>query len=243
MLVFTSCSVVAERYHFADVEAYPLAYSKTLANGETEVQGLAIELFLLVMHRLGHTVKLELLPGKRVLLLAKRGMIDGIPFLYKTKQREEYLDYCETVLFHEKIHFYVTKDSDFQFDGNLKTLIQTPLAIILGDTYGEAFNTVRHQLTLIETQDVGAGFRMLINRRVEAVLSTPLRSHNELHRYQKQVRKYPRVVDELALYVAMSKKRNLMPLKKAFDDMFQQLKLSGEVQRVTQSWFERFRIE
>ncbi len=228
-----SVTAIADAFYFVDVNAHPLGFY----DRNEKVQGVAIEIFDRVMKNLNHEVELELLPGKRVVYMLKDGLADGVPFIRKTDRREQYLDYSAEVLLFERVYFYVNKGDGFAFNGDLSVIKQKKIAVILGDSHGAAFNQLAASLDLVKTISLDSSFSMLLNNRVDIVVSTELRAAKTLKAFPVgDIVRISNPVVTIPLYVAFSKKRNLSALRDDFDKELRVLKASGFVEAMLKKW-------
>ncbi len=228
-----SFSAASDELFFVDVNAHPLGFY----DDKQQVQGVAIEIFKKVMGNLGHNSTLELLPGKRVIHMLENGQADGVPFIRKTPKREVYLDYSQEVLLYENVYFYVNAGHQFEFSGDYSAIKQKKMAVILGDTYGEAFNKMAASLNLIGTKTLDSSFFMLLKNRVDVVVSTQQRASKILKAYPAGgIVRVAHPIGSIPLYVAFSKKRQLSLLRDQFDRELKKLKRSGFVKSVVDKW-------
>jgi len=235
LLLVLACSLtaMAENFYFVDVNAHPLGFY----DNNEKVQGVAVEIFGRVMKNLNHEVKIELLPGKRVVYMLKDGLADGVPFIRKTTQREQYLDYSDEVLLFERVYFYVKKGGDFTFNGDLSVIKQKKIAVILGDSHGAAFDQLASDLDLVKTISLDSSFAMLLSNRVDIVVSTELRAAKILKRFPAgDIVRIANPMKTIPLYAAFSKKRNLTAVRDAFDNELRVLKASGLVEAILKRW-------
>ena len=225
--------VFSERYNFVDVNVHPLGFY----DEQHRVKGVAIDIFKQVMSNLGHDVSFQLLPGNRVIHLLKEGKTHGVPFIRKTDSRKEFLDYSKEIIISEDIYLYINKGKEFTFNGNLDALKNKKIAIVLGDTHGEKFNSISVSLDIVETSNVASSFKMLEKQRVDIVLSTTIRASKELKNERSHLFvKLPNPLVTVSLYAAFSKTKNLNKLRDQFDKELKNIKNSGEVDRIIEKW-------
>jgi len=194
----------AESLYFVDVESRPLGFPDSQGNPT----GAAVEIVYLVMKNLGHEVTIEFQPGKRVLKNLQEGEADGVPFIYKTPGREEFLDYCKEPLLMEKIVFYVKKGNEFPFEGDFDQVRTKRIGAIAGYTYGEKFNKAAPELDIKTTKLLQNSFAMLLKDRVDIVVSSTIRASRVLKEMgaHEQIVYLPYVIEEIPTYAAFSKK-------------------------------------
>jgi len=226
-------TAIADDFYFVDVNAHPLGFY----DSNKKVQGVAVEIFERVMKNLNHEIELELLPGKRVVYMLKDGLADGVPFIRKTDRRAQYLDYSDEVLLFERVYFYVKKGKGFTFNGDLSVIKQKKIAVILGDSHGAAFDQLAANLDLVKTISLDSSFSMLLNNRVDVVVSTELRAAKTLKSFPAgDIARIANPMVTIPLYVAFSKKRNLTSLRDDFDKELRVLKAIGFVESVLKKW-------
>ncbi len=104
-----------------------------------EAKGVLVEIVQTVFQRAGVSLELKFFPFKRALALAKEGKIDGLFNFYKNPERLKYFDYSHQVI-QNPLVFFVRKDSNLTFDGNLRSLSGTKIGVLRGYTYGTDFD-------------------------------------------------------------------------------------------------------
>lgn len=147
------------------------------------VQGIAVDLVRAALEPAGWRVEVEVLPWKRALGLMERGERDCIFTIFRTPEREIYLDYSQRPLVLQPIAWFARRDRTWFWDGNPATLERRRVALVRGVNYGQVFERLRPLLSITETDLVEAPFRMLQRGHAEltvanAFLATHLRSQN-----------------------------------------------------------------
>lgn len=224
----------AESLYLVDVESRPLGFP----DSDGTPTGVAIEIINLVVENLGHEVTIEFQPGKRVLKALQDGDADGVPFIYKTPQREEFLDYCTEPLLLEQIVFYVKKDNVFPFEGDFDQIQAKPIGTIAGYTYGEKFNTAAPNLNVKPANSLEQSLEMLLKERVEVVVGSTLRASRVIKEMgaDDQIVQHPYIIEEIPTYVAFSKVRNLTHIRDQFDAELSRMITDGTIAKIVAKW-------
>jgi len=127
----------AEQYVFCAMEVKPY----TVLNGR-QFDGIMPQVLRRVAKELGWDYKIDLLPWKRALSMAKIGACDGVLPAVKNLEREQWLVYPEPVSTVTPV-FFVPIDSAITFNGNLQEFVERPnvtIGVTLGFSYAPEFD-------------------------------------------------------------------------------------------------------
>lgn len=200
-------------------------------------EGLAVEIVSSVFARLGHTMKLELYPWGRSLALAYQGHADCIFTLYRSAEREQYLDYSQEVLASQVIYLYARKETAVQFDGDLASLAKLRIGTAHRVNYGPKFEEARPRLLVDEAPTIEQNFLKLGLGRVD-VLPSHFHTANftlglpALQQLAGSIVRLPVPLESVPSYIAFSKKRNLADLRDRFDSQLRQFLASADYRRL-----------
>lgn len=114
---------------------FPYTYQE---NGKS--LGFEIEVFKEVMKQMNIEVEFVEYPWKRCLNALENGSADGLISLLKTPEREKFTYYPDTHISVSKTVFFTQKDKEIQFNGSYEGLKNYRIGVVLGFSYGEAFD-------------------------------------------------------------------------------------------------------
>jgi len=205
-----------------------------------EVKGIAVEIVREVFKRMGHNVKITVLPWKRSLDMVKKGNAAAIFTAYKTAEREKFLDYSKEVLMPQRTALFVRKDSNITFDGDLGKLKNETIGTVIGVSYGEKFDrAVKSKKIKPESVRVGElNLKKLINKRVNIAPSNEYGAFYILKKLNalNKVKMLSPVLQNVPSYIAFSKKRNLTIIRDQFDKTIKKMKDDGTFDNILKKY-------
>ena len=131
------------------------------------VQGLAVDLVRGALEPAGWLVEVEVLPWLRALSLIERGERDCVFTIFRTAERELYLDYSQRALLQQPIVWFARRQRDWAWEGHAATLRRRRIALVRGVNYGLVFEGLRPLLTVTQVEQAEAPFRMLQRGHVD----------------------------------------------------------------------------
>jgi ABC-type amino acid transport substrate-binding protein len=105
-----------------------------------QIRGLCPEIINHAAGMIGVKVRYKAIPWKDFAGLAKKGEIDGIMPLVKTKERMEFLYFPDNGLAAEKNYFFTLTNSGVRYSGDLQDLRDIPIGVVRNYSYGENFD-------------------------------------------------------------------------------------------------------
>ncbi|MEO5795751.1 MAG: transporter substrate-binding domain-containing protein [Rhodoferax sp.] len=158
-------SAWAEELVLVAADSRPTAY---IENGKPT--GILVDVVTEAFRRSGHSVKIQLMPWARCLAEVRGGKVDGIFSVFRLPEREAFLAYTNVPVITQVEVFFAHADSNIRFDGNLATLANAKIGVILGTSYGPEIdsllkNGVWRQVT--DTNSVESLVAMLSAKRIE----------------------------------------------------------------------------
>ncbi|WP_147820525.1 substrate-binding periplasmic protein [Salidesulfovibrio onnuriiensis] len=238
-LLLTALPVRAEEYQLTTLEYPPYEFQHGL-----EVRGIAVEIVREAFRRMGHTVKITLLPWPRALERVREGEADGIFTAFRTRERLEFLDYCEEVLMPQTTSLFVRANSPIEFNGNLADLARYRFGMVRGVSYGEDFDKATSDGTLKNMDQSTTGqqnMSKLLAGRFDILVSNRYGAWDILRIMEKQtqVRELEPSIEDVPSYLAFSKVRNLKALACRFDETLRQMKQDGAYQQFIDEYFQK----
>lgn len=141
------------------------------AGADGKPQGIAVDVVNEVMSRAGWKVELEVLPWARALNLMQQGERDCIFTIFKTPERETFLDFSRKPLLQQPISLYAHKDSSIQFRGDLSKLNSKKWVVVRAVNYGEQFEAAKAGLKIDQAYTPTQAFLLVGNRHVDLTIS------------------------------------------------------------------------
>ena len=166
-LAAASLPVGAATLHCVSFEYPPLIHQ----TADRPPEGLAVDVVSAVLAQMGHTMQLDLYPWARSLALAYQGQVDCIFTLYRSPERERYLDYSQEPVATQVIYLYARKDLTVGFDGNLASLANLRVGTAHKVNYGPKFEEVRSRLTIDDAPTIEQNFLKLALGRIDVAPS------------------------------------------------------------------------
>lgn len=236
-LAAASLPVGAATLHCVSFEYPPLIHQ----TADRPPEGLAVDVVSAVLAQMGHTMQLDLYPWARSLALAYQGQVDCIFTLYRSPERERYLDYSQEPVATQVIYLYARKDLTVGFDGNLASLANLRVGTAHKVNYGPKFEEVRSRLTIDDAPTIEQNFLKLALGRVDVA---PSNDHTAsftlelpaLQQYAGRIVRLPVPVETVASYIAFPKKRGLAELRDRFDQQLRQFIGSAEYRRLLEKY-------
>ena len=188
--------------------------------------------------RAGCSMEVLTAPFSRILFMAKNGELDAVCNTLVTPERRDFLEFPKTSLVEYRQSFFVLKDSDFRFDGDLSRLNGRTIGAVKGFSYGAAFDELMKTGDLrieyaAETKQLA---RMLIHRRVSVIIENPIALVYEtrgIGGFWTKVREVTPPVSARPAYVAFAKKRpGAAEIMAAFDRALAAMKEDGTYDRI-----------
>ncbi len=209
-----------------------------------EVKGVAVEIVKEVFQRMKQPIHISLHPWARSLKKIEEGKADAIFTAYKNPERETYMDFSQEVLMPQIVSLFVRKDSDIAFDGDLSKLKQYTFGTVIQVSYGTVFdNAVKNKIITKIDHPAHTGemnlekllrgrFDILVSNKYGAIaILTAMNARDKVKELSPEVQSVPS-------YIAFSKKRNLVYVRKEFDKVLRQMIDSGEYDAIIKSYFQ-----
>jgi polar amino acid transport system substrate-binding protein len=219
----------AEEFSLVTLQYPPYEYQDS---EEGQVKGIATEIVRQAFARMGHTVKIRVLPWPRVLWMVEHGEADGFFTTYRTPERESWADYSNENLMPQVTSLFVQKGSGISYSGNLADLAAEPIGVVMSVSYGKKFDQAVQDRVLphvLASIDGETNFRQLLTGRLRIVASNRLGARYILKRMGRagDVEELAPPLESPASFLAFSKRKNLKTLRDAFDAALRQMKADG----------------
>jgi len=229
--------VHAETYTCVSFEYPPLISTGTSGLAE----GMAADVVSHVFRRMGHEVRIILYPWGRALALAKQGEVDCIFTLYRSPDREQFLDYGQEAIIPQVVYLYARKGVTLSFDGDLASLKGFHVGTAHKVNYGPRFEEFRPRLVIDEASTIEQNFRKLAMGRVDVVPSnlstaTATLALPSIKPYADRIVRLPVPVETVLSYIAFPKAKKLSTLRDNFDAELREFTGSSEYRRLLEHY-------
>ncbi|MCP4672764.1 MAG: transporter substrate-binding domain-containing protein [Desulfobacula sp.] len=214
------------------------------------IDGISVKIVKEVFEKMSQTISIELLPWSRALVYLEKGRIDGLFEILKKPEREKFADYSKVVLMSESVSFFVLKDSNITFDGDLNKLKDYTFGIRHDFSYGPKFDqTIKNNVITKISKLIYAEklLVMLSYGRIDILIgdkySIPyqyqkMRSNKEDRNFKryKDIKRLSPDIQSTPAYIAFSKKSNLSKVRDDFDKVLLEMKNDGTYSKIIKTW-------
>lgn len=203
-----------------------------------ELKGIDVDMIKAVCAKLGVTPKFQEMPWKRAVSEVKEGKVDGIFSLYLNEERKGFLYFPDQGLSYEKNILASRKDGGVAI-GKLEDLAGKTVGVVSEYSYGDPFDSYK-DMRRDESPNVELLLKKLDNKRTAVVIINEL-VFNSLTRklaLADTLAVQPYVPSNEAMYVAFSQAKGDAgkDMAAAFSKVLEQLKASGEKQKIIDSY-------
>ena len=173
--------------------------------------------------KLGYEIEISVHPWEKSLEMVKNKEADAIFTIFKTPEREKFLNYSDVILVMQKTAFFSKTGSDLDFTGNMEDIKDLSIGVVNSVSYGDIFdNGVKdNNLKTVVFKSTEACFKALIEDKVDLVVNNLDGANfliNEM-KINKLVTQNGPAIEEIPSYLAFAKKDGLNELKIKFDEM------------------------
>ncbi len=202
-----------------------------------ELKGVCVAVINQTAQLLGMQVVYRQYPWKRLLKYGKTGEVDAIMPLFKTTGREQFLVFPDIEIALEENNFFTRKGSGINFTGALRDLVGHPIGIVVGYSYGSAFDTADYLKKIVTENDLNLmqmfKFKRfpigLGNRQVVRYFARKIGGIEDLVFLDPPITKAP-------LYIAFSKAKNHAKLTTDFSKALRKVKRTQAYQNILKTY-------
>ena len=221
----------------APLTLYTINYPPFQYQEGSEVKGMMPELVQEAFRRRGQDVTIAVIPWPRVLRAAQDGEMDGLFTVFRTPEREQYLDYCHESLIDQRIVLFVKKDSRSAITENPATLPKLRLGLVNQISYGPVFDQ-QIKAGRYPKIEMSNNFEEAVKKFGAARFDVLVASEYVGRFYLKrqgllsQVRQLPQIIETVPSYLAFSKVRKQKSECNRFDKALRAMKQDGSYQAI-----------
>lgn len=139
LLLSFSAAVIADnsvKLTIVYTEWFPYTYES-----ESGASGFEIEIFKAVLTRMGFESEFRKYPWKRCLHAMQTGQADGLVSMLKNPEREKLYLFPDESISLSRVSLFTKKENPVQYTGDLAELNGRRIGVIMGFTYGDAFDS------------------------------------------------------------------------------------------------------
>lgn len=214
----------------------PTAY---FVNGQ--LTGVLVDVVSEAFLRAGYAVTIKLEPWARCIEDARNGEVDGIFSIFKTPERQIFLDYTSQPIITQTVSFFVLKKSPVSFDGNFASISSHSIGLINQTSYGPRLDEALKKSVFTKQDQANSAesaVRMLLAGHVEVIPS---------YRYvalftaksvsaQDQIRELSPAVESIPSYLAFNRKRDYRVVMADYEKALKSMQQDGTYERI----FDRY---
>lgn len=225
------------------VRLVTLEYPPYIQTADGALDGVAVRVVRQTFAKLGYEVEIEVLPWARALYQVRTGLADGIFTIFKTSEREAFLDYSQQVLFQQGIRFVHRPDVSLSEDA-----IQSfnfgaySVCVINQVSYGSRMDAALAQNQFDQVFRLTRApqcLRMLESGRARLWLSNHFGARALVNQLDMKdvVEINPHPIEDTPSYIAFSKAQELSALRDQLDQALADMKATGEYQAIIDDFF------
>lgn len=227
----------AEEFHCVSLQYPPLIYQS--ASGK--VEGLALELVNAALQPMGHSVSVEIYPWARSLSMMQSAERDCIFTIFRSAEREEFLDFNQQSIIPQVVYFYARKGYQPPFSGDLSGISHLHIGTVNKVNYGPKFEQARQRLMLEEVATLEQNFKKLALGRLDLVpcnmyTASYTMNQPDARAYVGQLIKLETPLEVVPSYIAFSKERKLQLMLARFDIEFKKVQRSGLYRKLLEKY-------
>jgi polar amino acid transport system substrate-binding protein len=170
LLVFFTIAMAQKTAHaeglvLVAADSRPTAY---MENGQPK--GILVDVVTEAFRRSGRSVSIQLMPWARCIEKVRDGKVDGIFSVFRLPDREAFLAYSDVPVITQVEAFFVHKDSNIRFDGNLSNFSNLRVGVIRDTSYGLEIDKMMKDgiwRNVTQTNSVESLVSMLAAKRID----------------------------------------------------------------------------
>lgn len=235
LLILSAVSLHARSEHYTCVS---FEYPPLIQRGSGgEPRGAAVDIVSSVFRRMGDSVSVEIYPWGRALQLVQKGERDCVFTIYRSSEREKFLDFGNEVLVDQLVYFYARKNRVIWFDGDFTDIMGFRIGTAYKLNYGPKFENMRSKLIIDEAANIMVNFMKLAAGRIDLVPSNAYTASAILgdfgfSKFRDEIFRLPTPIERVPSFIAFSKAAKLGSLRDRFDVEFKKFVASGECKRI-----------
>ncbi len=206
-----------------------------------QLTGILVDVIREAFSRAGYSVTIKLEPWARCIEDARDGRVDGIFSIFRTPERQAFLDYTSQPIITQVVSFFALKRTPIIFDGSFSSVSGNSIGIINQTSYGPRLDEALKQGVFakqILAYSAENNVKMLLLGRVDIIPSYrhvvlfTAKSIGELDHIQELTPK----VDSIPSYLAFNRKNDYSIVIAEYDKALKSMQQDGSYDRI----FDRY---
>lgn len=206
-------------------------------NQDGEFVGLSVDLLRAIAKQNGDTVRFEIFPWARAQAMVELGKADILIGPYKSPEREQRFNFSEHAFYQDQMVFYARANSGLTWNGNYASIKGKHVVAVNGWVYGSAFDRVRDELGVTNTDTLQQGLQMLSIGRIDLLATNRRNTEFLLSTLHLPSALIPldTIIDVQNGYFAFPKSHEFDELRLHFNRAFGQLIENGEFAKMAKA--------
>ena len=206
-----------------------------------QLTGILVDIIHEAFSRAGYSVTIRLEPWARCIEDAHEGRVDGIFSIFRTPERQAFLDYTSQPIITQVVSFFTLKRSPISFDGSFASVSGNAIGIINQTSYGPRLDEALKQglfARQVLAYSAENNVKMLLLGRVDIIPSYrhvvlfTARSLGALDQIQELTPK----VDSIPSYLAFNRKNDYSIVMADYEKALKSMQQDGSYDRI----FDRY---
>jgi polar amino acid transport system substrate-binding protein len=221
----------------APLHLYTLDYPPYEYQEQGEAKGMAVDLVREAFRRLHRDVTVEVVPWPRALMMAKSGKVDGLFTVFRTAERQRYLDYCQEVLIEQTVVPFLRAGAASSPAGGIAGWSGLRVGLVNQISYGPYLDQMIHSGAFAKVE-WSNNFAEALRKFGLARFDVLLASADVGRYYLRQqgipglARQLPQAIERVPSYLAWAATRHLKEWCEPFDRTLAQMKKDGAYQAI-----------
>ncbi|MBC3864330.1 transporter substrate-binding domain-containing protein [Undibacterium jejuense] len=194
-----------------------------MADHNGNASGFVVEIVTNIFKNLGHSVHVEIYPWARALSMINSGQSDRIFTIFRTSEREKFLDFSNESIVNQKIYFYGRKSDKFAFNGDFSSLHKVRIGVLHNVSYGPEFDNARSKLLIDEANSMESNIKKLIAGRIDLFPSNAYSASYFINApgnkdFADKIVQLPVPLSAVPSFLGFAKPKRLTELRDRFDE-------------------------
>jgi polar amino acid transport system substrate-binding protein len=206
-----------------------------------QLTGMLVDVVREAFSRAGYSVTIQLEPWARCIEDTRAGKADGIFSIFKTPERQVFLNYTSQPIITQVVSFFALKRAPIGFNGNFTSISKNSIGIINQTSYGPRLDEALKQGVFTRqtlTYSAENNVKMLLAGRVEVIPSyrhVVLFTASSLG-VQDQIRELSPAVESIPSYLAFNRKTDYSRVIARYEKALKSMQQDGSYERI----FDRY---
>lgn len=216
-------------------------YPPYIYKENNEIKGFSVDIVKNVFQKMNQRIHINIQPWLRSQQDIKDGSADVIFTIFKSIDRELFMDFNRIPIVYQNISFYVRSDVKIKYDGDFKKISPNIVGVVKGVNYGPLFTKAINE-KILPTEDCTDYEKCILKlhaNRTKVIIANEIIFKyitNKLNIKQNEFKKLIPRVESVPSYIAFTKKKDLSEIRKRFDIILRKMKTNGEYDKIVRKW-------